>query len=273
VIASDHPPSTSNLLRRIWGHLSRRRRLQLAVLLLVMLASGLAELVSLGAVLPFLAVLSNPQQLWQQPLIQALALRVGYTQAQQLVLPATAAFALAAVLAALIRLLNLWLNGRLAAAVGSDLSCEAYRRTLYQPYQVHVQRNSSTLITAITGHIGNTVQALNAVLQIVSAFVVAAGLLIGLLLIDWLVAVSTAGLFSIAYGLVAVTSRRQLQQNSVRIAAAANQRVKALQEGLGAIRDVLLDGSQATYLEIYRRADRPQRQLESKNVSLSTFPR
>jgi len=24
---------------------------------------------------------------------------------------------------------NLWLNGRLAAAVGSDLSCEAYRRT------------------------------------------------------------------------------------------------------------------------------------------------
>ena len=99
-----------------------------------MLAGGLAELVSLGAVLPFLAVLSNPQQLWQQPLIHALALRVGYSQAQQLVLPATAAFALAAVLAALIRVLNLWLNGRLAAAVGSDLSCEAYRRTLYQPY-------------------------------------------------------------------------------------------------------------------------------------------
>jgi ABC-type multidrug transport system fused ATPase/permease subunit len=273
VISPEQPPSTLSLLRRIWGHLSRRRRLQLAVLLLVMLASGLAELVSLGAVLPFLAVLSNPQQLWQQPLIQAMALGVGYSQAQQLVLPATAAFALAAVLAALIRLLNLWLNGRLAAAVGSDLSCEAYRRTLYQPYQVHVQRNSSTLISAITNHISLTVLALNAVLQIVSALVVAAGLLIGLLLIDLLVAVSTAGLFGMAYGLVAATSRRQLQQNGGSIAAAANQRVQALQEGLGAIRDVLLDGSQATYLELYRRADRPQRQLESKNVFLSTFPR
>jgi ATP-binding cassette subfamily B protein len=243
------------------------------VLLLVMLASGLAELVSLGAVLPFLAVLSNPQQLWEQPLIQALALRVGYSQAQQLVLPATAAFALAAVLAALIRLLNLWLNGRLAAAVGSDLSCEAYQRTLYQPYQVHVQRNSSTLITAITNHIALTVQALNAVLQIVSALVVAAGLLIGLLLIDWLVAMSTAGLFGIAYSLVAITARRQLQQNGGQIAAAVKQRVQALQEGLGAIRDVLLDGSQATYVELYRRADRLQRKLESRNVFLSTFPR
>jgi ABC-type multidrug transport system fused ATPase/permease subunit len=273
VIFPEQPHSTLSLLRRIWGHLSRRRRLQLAVLLLVMLVSGLAELVSLGAVLPFLAVLSNPQQLWQQPLIQGLALRVGYSQPQQLVLPATAVFALAAVLAALIRLLNLWLNGRLAAAVGSDLSCEAYLRTLYQPYQVQVQRNSSTLITAITNHIALTVLALNAVLQIVSAFVVAAGLLIGLLLIDWLVALSTAGLFGFAYGLVAITSRRRLQQNGARIAAAANQRVKALQEGLGAIRDVLLDGSQATYLELYRRADRLQRQLESNNLFLSTFPR
>ncbi len=273
MISLTQPPTTLSLLCRIWGYLSRRRRLQLAVLLLVMLASGLAELLSLGAVLPFLAVLSNPQQLWQKPLIQELAVWVGYSQPQQLVLPATAAFALAAVLAALIRLLNLWLNGRLAAAVGSDLSCEAYLRTLYQPYQVHVQRNSSTLITAVTNHIALTVLALNAVLQLVSGFVVAAGLLTGLLLIDWLVALCTAGLFGIAYGLLAISARRQLQQNGARIAVAANQRVKALQEGLGAIRDVLLDGSQSTYLELYRWADRSQRQLESKNVFLSTFPR
>ena len=59
------PQSTRTLLCGIWCHLSRRRRLQLGVLLLVMLASGLAELVSLGAVLPFLAVLSDPDRLWQ----------------------------------------------------------------------------------------------------------------------------------------------------------------------------------------------------------------
>ena len=270
---NDHSQSTRTLLLVIWGHLPRRRRIQLGLLLMVMLASGGAELVSLGALLPFLGVLSDPERLWQQPLVQAFASRVGFTEASQLLLPASLTFAMAAVLAALIRLANLWLNGRLAAAVGSDLSCEAYRRTLYQPYQVHVQRNSSSLITAITNHIALTVLALNAVLQIVMAFVIAAGLLIGLLLIDWMVALSTAGLFGVAYGLVAVTSRRQLQQNGGRIAVANNQRVKALQEGLGAIRDVLLDGRQATYLELYRRADYLQRQLESKNVFLSTFPR
>jgi ATP-binding cassette, subfamily B, bacterial PglK len=79
-----------------------------------MLASGGAELVSLGAVLPFLAVLSDPERLWQQPLVQASAGRVGFTQASELLLPATLVFAAAAVLAAVVRLANLWLNGRLA---------------------------------------------------------------------------------------------------------------------------------------------------------------
>ena len=270
---SDLHPSIYSLLWRLWDHLNHRRRMQLVVLLLVMLASGLAELVSLGAVLPFLTVLTNPEQLWQQPWVQPLVRQVGFTQAQQLVLPATVTFALAAGIAAVIRLMNLWLNGRLAAAVGSDLSCEAYWRTLYQPYQVHVRRNSSTVISAMTQHVALTVLSLNAVLVIASACVVASGLLVGLLLVDWQVALATLGLVGTAYGLVAISTRRQLRTNSEQIASANSQRVQALQEGLGAIRDVLLDGSQSSYLELYRRSDQPQRKAEAKNVFLSIFPR
>ena len=74
------------------------------------------------------------------------------------------------------------------------------------------------------------------------------------------------------YGLLAITAK-ELRRNSQRIAAAAKQQIQALQEGLGAIRDVLLDGNQCTYVEIYRQADRPQRQLQAKNQFLSAFPR
>jgi hypothetical protein len=70
-------PSLRQLLRQLWAHLARRRRLQLGVLLLVMLASSLAEVLSLAAVLPFLAVLANPEGLWNQPLVQQWAPRLG----------------------------------------------------------------------------------------------------------------------------------------------------------------------------------------------------
>ena len=272
-MVSDPHPSTFSLLQKLWGHLTRRRRLQLVLLLLVMIASGLAELVSLGVVLPFLAVLSDPEQLWQQPWINQLALSVGLTHSQQLVWPIAVTFALSAVLAAVVRLLNQWLNSRLAAAVGSDLSCESYRRTLYQPYQVHLQRNSSTLISAMTQHVTLTIDSLNSVLLIASSSVVAAGLLVGLLLVDWPVALATAGIFGIAYGWLAFSSRRQLRFNSERIASANRQRLQALQEGLGAIRDVLLDGTYSSYLDLYRRSDQPQRLAEARNLFLAVFPR
>jgi len=103
-----------------------------------MVASGGAELVSLGSVLPFLAVLSDPERLWQNTLLKSFASRAGLILFSDLLLPATLAFPMAALLTALIRLANLRLNARLAAAVGSDLICEAYRRTVYQPYGVHV---------------------------------------------------------------------------------------------------------------------------------------
>jgi ABC-type bacteriocin/lantibiotic exporter with double-glycine peptidase domain len=239
----------------------------------MMLASGGAELVSLGAVLPFLAVLSNPEQLWQQTFVQDLASRAGLTAASQLLLPATFAFAGAAVLAALIRLANLWLNGRLAAAVGSDLGLEAYRRTLYQPYEVHVQRNSAEVIRATTSLINRMVLTLNSLLRMITSAVVAISLLTGLLLIDATVALSAAALFGGSYILVGFVNRRELRQNGQKINEAGSKQLKAVQEALGSIRDVLLDSSQRTYLQNYQETDRLQRQLVAKNVFLGVFPR
>ena len=238
-----------------------------------MLASGVAELVSLGAVVPFLAVLSDPERLWQQELVQDLAPQLGFTQSSELVLPATLAFAFGAVVAALIRLTNLWLNGRLVAAVGYDLSCEAYRRTLYQPYSVHVRRNTADVITATTVHVNSTINAIKSLLQLITSAVVATGLLVGLLLIDASVAVFSVLLFGSIYGLLSITAKRELYLNGQKRAEASAQQLKALQEGLGSIRDVLLDGSQSIYMHRYQRADRPQRQLTARGDYLNAFPR
>ena len=86
-----------------------------------MLLSSLAEVVSLAAVLPFLAVLTNPSTLWSQPLVQQWAPRLGISSAQELLLPITLVFAAAAIGPEQSGC-SLWLNGRLAAAIGSDLS-------------------------------------------------------------------------------------------------------------------------------------------------------
>lgn len=102
---------------------------------------------------------------------------------------------------------------------------------------------------------------------------VSSALLIGLLLVDWKVALGTAILFGSAYFLIAKISRSNLRRNSIKITEANSQLVKAVQEGLGAILDVLLDGTQPFYLGVYLKADRRQRQLSAKNDFLAESPR
>ena len=184
------PPDSSlrQLLRQLWNYLSWRRRVQLGVLLLMMLASSAAEVISLAAVLPFLAALANPDEMWNQPLVQHWAPQLGITSAEALPLPITVAFAVAALAAGGLRLTNLWLTGRLAATIGSDLSCDAYLRTLYQPYAVHLARNSSDLISAISLETQRAISlVITPLLQLISSGLIAIGLVISLLVIDPLV--------------------------------------------------------------------------------------
>ena len=265
--------STFSLLSGLWCHLTFQRRMQVGLLLLVMLASGAAELLSLGAVLPFMAFLSDPQQLWHQPFVHQLADRLGFTNANQLLLPTTLVFGAAVLLAALIRLMNLWLNSQLAAALGSDLSCEAYRRTLCQPYGIHLKRNSATVITSTTTQISRTVSAITCLMQFITGAVVSAALLAGLLLIDWNVAIAAFVIFGGLYLWLAKTTATELVLNSRKIASTAEKQIMAIKESLGAIRDILLESSHQTYLYSYRVSDRMQRQLQARNEFLASYPR
>ena len=265
--------STINLLLAFWRYISLRRRIQLAILLFVMLASALAELVSLGAVLPFLAVITDPDQLWKQSFIQSMAANFGARQPSDLLIPFTLVFVLASLIAALIRLGNLWLNVHIAAAIGSDISCEAYRRTLYQPYNVHVNRNSASVITATTTHTASVVGILSVLLQVATAALVSVFLIAGLLIIDWKVAVTSSAIFGFVYFLLGRIVRQKLKNNGDLIAKASIKKMQALQEGLGAIRDVLLASNQEMYVDLYRKADYPERYLGASNLYLSAFPR
>ena len=88
-----------------------------------------------------------------------------------------------------IKLLNLWLNGRIAAAIGSDISCKSFKRSISQPYLVHLNRNSSSLITTLISEVNLTVVAINLFLKLLTALILSLGILVGLSLINFQVSV------------------------------------------------------------------------------------
>jgi ATP-binding cassette subfamily B protein len=268
------PYALPNLLKRLWYHLSRRRQRQFWLLSGLMLVSSFAEVVSLGAVLPFIGILTAPEEVLNYPLVADAVLAWGITSADQLVLPLTAAFVSAAAIAGTVRILLLWASTRIAFSSGADLGIEVYRRTLYQPYRVHVARNSSEVISGITNKVNGVVfGVLLPLLTLASSGVLFMVITFALIAIDPMVASVAAVGFGASYALITWMSRRKLHRNSQRIAYEQTQVIKALQEGLGGIRDVLLDGTQPVYCDIYQQADRPLRRAQGSNVFISVSPR
>jgi len=263
-----------NNFKQLWHHLSKRRRKQSALLLLLMVIASILEVVSLGAVLPFLAVLTAPEQIFQheyaQPLISALAL----IEPIQLILPITILFIIAVLVAGIVRLLLLYVMTRLSYAIGADLSINIYRRTLYQPYATHVARNSSEVINSIITKTNTVIgQILTPILLLISSITILVGIIAALFFININMALSASIGFGLLYWLVIRYTKNHLKNNAQIIADQSTQMLKSLQEGLGGVRDILIDGTQKFYCQLYRNADLPLRRASGNNIFIAGSPR
>lgn len=266
-------PTLLNLLSRLWQHISRHRRFQFMFLLVLTLLSSIAEIVSLGSVLPFIGILTQPEKVFNSHLISGFVKILGITSAANLVVPLTVLFIVAALAAGGLRLLLIWFSVRLAKATGADLSIDVYRRTLYQPYHVHVARSSSEIISGMTQKVGTATDILTSLVTVVSSSALFMAILMTLIAINPGVASLVVASFGGAYGMIAWQTRNRLRRNSQCIAEEQTQVVKSLQEGLGAIRDVLLDGTQNVYCNIYRKAVQKLQRASGGNSYMNQAPR
>lgn len=257
----------------VWRHISRRRKWQALVSVILTLAGGVAEIISLGAVVPFIAVLTAPEQVLQNPIASQIAGWAGIVAPREMIIPLSVLFCVAAIFAGVLRVAQLWFNIRFAQVVGSDLSAEVFRRTLYQPYTFHLDHNTSSLLTLIMGKVGAVTTGLQSALIFGTSVILGLSIVGALLAINAPVALGTAILLGTFYFIFARRSRFALEKNGEIQARESVKFVKVLQESLGGIRDVLLDNNQEFFLKIFRISQRMSATAGSKNYVMGSIPR
>jgi ABC-type bacteriocin/lantibiotic exporter with double-glycine peptidase domain len=250
MLQAENPHSLFRLIQHLFGHISPVRKRQFGLLLVLTLFSSLAEVVSIGAVVPFIGILIEPERVYESSYSSSLISAFYIESPRSMTLVLCLLFAGAAVVAVCLRLLLLWVSIRLSNATAVDLGVDILRRTLYQPYRVSIARNSSEIISAMT-------------LSIITLLVV----------MNPLIAFTSAASFGLAYWVVAWRTQRRLSDNSGHIAREQTHVVRSLQEGLGAIRDILIDGTQNVYVDLYHRAARQLQKAAAENTFINQAPR
>lgn len=262
------------MLKRLWNHLSKRRQKQFIWMQIFIVVASFFEMASLGAVVPFLGVLSEPEPVFQNEYLQPFIKFFDIAEANQLALPMTVLFVCLVLLSAIIRLILLWTLTRLSQLAGADLSINIYRHTLYQDYSVHVSRNSSEVINGIITKTQTVSKGVfGPILNLISTSVTIIGIIAVLLLINVTVTLTAFIGFGSLYLIVMYLTRRNLRENSQHIAEKSDLMVKSLQEGLEGIREVLINNNQQFYTELYRSSDLQMRRASWRNEMIYSSPR
>jgi len=248
---------TSRLLttyRRLLGLLDQAERRRFWLLSGMIFVMGLLELAGVASILPFLAVLSNPESIDNHALLRNSYDLLGFTSANNFLLFLSALTTVFIVCSQIFKSLTLYALTRFSWMREYTISCHLLAAYLRQPYAWFLQRNSADLGKNILSEVdkvtrGVVVPALR--LLAFSTVVVMMSLL--LLATEPVAALCGAVVVGSGYVLFFMLSRRYLSRIGKDRLRVNTERFQMAQEALGGIKDVKLLGLEPAYLRRFRK--------------------
>ena len=262
-------------IRAALSLLNRHRRAQLIGAVAVGLVASVGEFVTIAAVVPFLGSLTSSSPTGLSGLNQPawLAEVVGSWSSAETRFGLTLAFILAAVFAAISRILSIWINTRISASIGIEAGYRMYQCLLRQPCERIWSGSSSEGLALSSRYVGQYVSVLRALLAVANSVAILIALSLAAVLASPRAAVLGGILITGSYILISLLIRRRLHANGHAIVSAQREALRSIQEGLGGITDIKLDDTAELFASRYRASESKLRLAEAQNAFFSGFPR
>lgn len=261
------------LFIELFQSLNKLRKWQLTALVGLMIAVSLIEVVGVGSVFPYISAILNPEMVLNNRVVHSFSKNFIKIDSSNIILVFTTCFLVLILIGAILKLILLWSVNKTAFTIGGEIGERIFRNSLYQSYEIHLKRNSSEIIDAVASKTNGVINIVVMAMNLVSSFIVFVGLLLAILFINPYIAGVIFGGLVIFYSISLAYVKSRLYINSKNISIESIKLIKILQEGLGGIRDILLDGSQEVFCRSYSRAEHLLRRAQISNNFISLSPR
>ncbi|MBN2885124.1 MAG: ATP-binding cassette domain-containing protein [Chromatiaceae bacterium] len=221
--------------------LSARERLQLGAILLVMLPNAIFQVAGIASVMPFIAVLSQPELIESNAVLARVYSELGFERINDFLI-LLAAFSLIMLLVSnSLAALTSWLITRFTYRRVHSLSHRLLSLYLRREYAFFLARNPSELTRNVIQEVNGLVTGyLMPLLQLATRATVLLAILALLFWIDPLLAVVVGVLLSASYGFIYLYFKNRLTRLGEQRLIANQQRFQTTLEAFGAIKDLLV---------------------------------
>lgn len=253
--------------------LKKKRKFQIIFLMFSSLISGILEAISWASFLPFLSILIDPDTFINSSFYKFLNYFFPYINIDNLLLTSTLIFILLISITTSIRLLNLWFAAKISAIVGSDIGVKVYQKSIYQPYIKQLTTNSSSILNAVSYQSPNVMGVFYSANFVITSSFVAIFLIIGLISLNFRLTLSISILISLIYFFISFRIRKKVIKNSKIIDSYGKKQFQSLQEGLGLVRDIILENTYGIFINKFKFYSKELNLKRSENKFYGTFPR
>ncbi len=239
-----------SVIRSAFGILGKIDLKRFAWLQLFYLVSAMIQVFGVASIGPFISILSNPDVIHSNAVLSWLYTNSGLDSERQFMI---ASACLSMVLIAVSNLfagLTYWLTYRFSVHIGSKLQNDLFYNLLQRPYIFHKMTDHTAAIAIVNQELPRFVfHVLAPMLNMFSQMFVALVILVGLLVLNPVIAISAGLLVAGSYLLTYIMLRKALEKRG-QITSERNRGTQAtLSEAFIGVKEIKLKGIEQSYVD------------------------
>lgn len=246
-----------NSLEQLWQILSPLDKRKVIYVFILVMGMAFIESAGVISIMPFLAVLSNPNVVESNSYLKQLYDFTGAANKQNFILYLGFLSLFIVVCSTIFKIVTQYAVNRFASLQRHYFSTRLLKTYLQQNYEFFIQRNSATLVKNILSEVDQLIWTMILpALSLMSYGVVLLSMVGILLLYDPFMAIATAFVLGLFYASIYMLVRKKLTQIGQEFTQANKERYQTCQEALAGIKDVMINNAEHGYIKQFEESSR-----------------
>ena len=257
---------------KLFSYLKKEHKIKFYFSILLMILYTICEVISIGALLPFVAAILSPEKIYNFEIIQKLNLEK-YLEGLNIQFIFTLLFISFVLIANIFRIFVQYTIIKLSKLIPLDLSTKIYKILTDTNYKDFKQKNSAKIISIITDKMDSLSGVFYNFLSAAASLIASLGIVTLLLFIDFKISSISIFFGILFYFVVGILIKKILKKNSITLSTSSTLRIKHVRETFGSIKQILLESKQSLFSNIFEKFEKEYRFAQFKNQFLNTSPR
>ncbi len=257
---------------KLFAILEFKEKIKVYFCIFAMIISSFFEVLSIGALIPFVTAILSPEKLFKMQYIELFIHEENFEN-HNLQLIFTIGFIISIIVANSLRIFVLYLATKISKTIPLSLASKIYEKTIKSSYNDIKGINSSKIVSVITDKMDAISGVFFNYLSACTAILISAGVLSFLFYLNVQITFISIIIALSLYLIITFSIKKRLKKNSVILSTSSAARVKHVKETFGAIKQIILNNSEKLFSNFFYNHDKDFRITQFKSQFFMTFPR